>query len=156
MKINAYFFVLLLILCSYSQLNAQENDKKQIKISDLILFSDSLKQLPLQNTLNNTMLLKKENNTLPSSAQFKQAFINLKLPKNSDYEIAMKNLAMEELKERIREYKMDASLNYKNFIEQQTNKLYYAGQYPPNNLLNIFSWVKFIKALQNGDLKIKD
>jgi hypothetical protein len=156
MKINAYFFVLLLILCSYSRLFAQENGKKQIYISDLLLSPDSLKQLPLLNNLNNSMLLKKDNNKFPSKEEFSKAFINLKLPKNTDYEIAMRNLALEELKERIREYKMDGSMNYRNFIEQQTSKLYYAGQYPPNNLLNIFSWVQFFKALQNGDLKIKN
>jgi len=91
----------------------------------------------------------------PSREQFKQAFIALKVP-SDDYDIAMKNLALEDLKIMIRGYKMDGSMNYRNYIEQQTNKLYYAGQFPPNNLLNPVSWAQFIKAWQNGDFKRKD
>ncbi len=90
----------------------------------------------------------------PSREQFKQAFLALKVP-SDDYDIAMKNLALEDLKIMIRAYKMDGSMNYKNYIEQQTNKLYYAGQLPPNNLLNPIAWAQFIKAWQNGDFKKK-
>lgn len=91
----------------------------------------------------------------PSKEQFKKAFISLRVP-DDDYEIAMRNLALEEIKYMIRDYKMDGSMNYRNYIEQQTNKLYYNGQLPPNNLLNPFAWAKFIKAWQNGDFKRKD
>jgi len=91
----------------------------------------------------------------PSKEQFKQAFITLRVP-DDDYEIAMKNLAMEDLKFMIREFKMDGSMNYRNYIEQQVNRIYYAGQLPPNNLLNPFAWAQFIKAWQNGDFKRKD
>ncbi|MEI6694618.1 MAG: carboxypeptidase-like regulatory domain-containing protein [Bacteroidota bacterium] len=91
----------------------------------------------------------------PSREQFKQAFIALKVP-SDDYDIAIKNLALEDLKIMIRSYKMDGSMNYRNYIEEQTNKLYYAGQLPPNNLLNPFAWAQFVKAWQNGDFKKKD
>jgi len=91
----------------------------------------------------------------PSKEQFKQAFITLKVP-DDDYEIALKNLALEDLKFMIREMKMDGSMNYRNYIEQQVNRIYYAGQLPPNNLLNPFAWAQFIKAWQNGDFKRKD
>ncbi|NVN95324.1 MAG: carboxypeptidase-like regulatory domain-containing protein [Bacteroidetes bacterium] len=91
----------------------------------------------------------------PSREQFKQAFYALKVP-SDDYDIAMKNLALEDLKILVREYKMDGSMNYKNYIDQQINKLYYAGQLPPNNLLNPIAWAQFIKAWQNGDFKSKD
>jgi hypothetical protein len=91
----------------------------------------------------------------PSKEQFKRAFVNLRVP-DDDYEIAMRNLALEEIKYMIRDYKMDGSMNYRNYIEQQTSKLYYNGQLPPNNLLNPLAWAKFIKAWQNGDFKRKD
>jgi hypothetical protein len=91
----------------------------------------------------------------PSQEQFKQAFYALKVP-SDEYDIAMKNLATEDLKIKIKEFKMDGNMNYRNYIEQQTNKLYYAGQLPPNNLLNPFAWAQFIKAWQNGDFKSKD
>ena len=99
----------------------------------------------------------------PSKESFKNAFINLKV-KDDDYEIAMKNLAKEQIKDIIRNdkaagtdfdrFKMDGSMNYRYYVDQQVSKLYYSGQYPPNNLLNPFAWAQFLKALQNGDLKI--
>ncbi len=99
----------------------------------------------------------------PSKESFKNAFLNLKV-KDDDYTIAMKNLAKEEIKDIIRNdkaagtdfdrFKMDGSMNYRYFIDQQVSKLYYNGQLPPNNLLNPIAWSQFLKALQNGDLKI--
>lgn len=90
----------------------------------------------------------------PTKEQFKEAFINLYVP-DDDYERAKKNLARAEMKERTSNYKMDGSLNYKNYIDQQTSKLYYIGQYQPISILNPFAWAKFIKAWQNGDFKNK-
>lgn len=99
----------------------------------------------------------------PSKESFKNAFINLKI-KDDDYEIAMKNLAKEQIKDIIRNdkaagtdfdrFRMDGSMNYRYYVDQQISKLYYSGQYPPNNLLNPIAWAQFLKALQNGDLKI--
>ncbi len=99
----------------------------------------------------------------PSKESFKNAFVNLKV-KDDDYEIAMKNLAREQLKDIIRNdkaagtdfdrFRMDGSMNYRYYVDQQISKLYYSGQYPPNNLLNPLAWAQFIKALQNGDLKV--
>jgi hypothetical protein len=40
-------------------------------------------------------------------------------------------------------------------MQQQYTKLYYAGQYPPNNLLNPVAWAKFIKSWKEGKLKRK-
>jgi len=51
---------------------------------------------------------------------------------------------------------MDGSMNFKNQMQQQYSKLYYAGQLPPNNLLNPIAWAKFIQAWQNGDFKRKE
>ncbi len=90
----------------------------------------------------------------PTKDQFKEAFVNLHVP-DDDYERAKKNLARAELKERASNYKMDGSLNYKNYIDQQTSKLYYIGQYQPISILNPFAWAKFIEAWQNGDFKNK-
>lgn len=90
----------------------------------------------------------------PSRERFKEAFLNLDIP-DDDIERAHRNLAIEEIKERAANYKMDGSMNYRNYINSQVDKLYYAGQPPPNNLLNPFAWAKFIKAWRNGDFKIK-
>ncbi len=90
----------------------------------------------------------------PTIEQFKQAFVKTQIP-DDDYERAKKNLALEEMKERAEKYGMDASMNFKNYIENRTNKLYYAGQYPANNLLNPLAWAKFIQAWREGQFKSK-
>ncbi|HET6244994.1 MAG: carboxypeptidase-like regulatory domain-containing protein [Bacteroidetes bacterium] len=88
----------------------------------------------------------------PTKEQFKEAFLNLRIP-DDDLERAVKNLSLAELKERYNSMPMDGSMNFKNQMQQYQSKLYYAGQYPPNNLLNPIAWSKFIKAWKAGELK---
>ena len=90
----------------------------------------------------------------PTVKQFKQAFLELDIP-DDDMERARKNLALAKMKERMMNYSMDGSMNYKNYIDEKTSKLYYAGQLPPNNLLNPMAWAKFIEAWKEGDLKLE-
>lgn len=89
----------------------------------------------------------------PTLKQFKRAFVELDIP-DDDLERARKNLALSEMKERMWDMPMDGSMNYKNYVDQKTNKLYYAGQLPPNNLLNPMAWAEFIKAWKEGRFKI--
>lgn len=91
----------------------------------------------------------------PSKEQFKQAFLNLDLPED-DMARASKNMDRSDMKDQMVGMAMDASLNYKYSSQQYQSKLYYAGQYPPNNLLNPIAWAKFIKAWKNGDFKKKN
>ncbi len=91
----------------------------------------------------------------PSKEQFKQAFLNLNLP-DDDLARATKNMDRSDLKEQMVGMAMDASLNYKYSSQQYQSKLYYAGQMPPNNLLNPIAWAKFIQAWKNGDFKKKN
>ncbi len=86
--------------------------------------------------------------------QFKEAFLNLNIP-DDDIERAKKNLALQQLQHLMAETPMDGSLNYKNFMQQHYDKMYYAGQYPPINILNPFAWAAFFKALKDGDFKKK-
>lgn len=88
----------------------------------------------------------------PTVKQFKQAFVELDIP-DDDLERARKNLALAEMKDRIRKMPMDGSMNYRHYIKEKTSKLYYAGQLPPNNLLNPFAWAEFIKAWKEGKFK---
>jgi len=90
----------------------------------------------------------------PTKDQFKMAFLNLHIP-DDDLERAKKNLQLIEMHERFKNMGMDASQNFKNYMQEQTSRLYYAGQYPPTNLLNPLAWSKFIKAWKNGELKIE-
>lgn len=91
----------------------------------------------------------------PTKEQFKKAFLALELPED-DITRADRNMARSDTKERMTGMAMDASLNYKYNMQQYQSKLYYAGQLPPNNLLNPIAWAKFIKAWKNGDFKKKN
>jgi hypothetical protein len=51
---------------------------------------------------------------------------------------------------------MDAQMNYRNYIDNQTGKLYYFGQQQPFNIFNPFAWAQFIKAWKDGKFKSKE
>lgn len=91
----------------------------------------------------------------PTLEQFKQAFMKVEIP-DDDLERAKKNLALSEMKERYMNMPMDGSMNFKNLMDNKTSRLYYAGQYPPNNLLNPIAWAKFIQAWREGKFKRKN
>ena len=88
----------------------------------------------------------------PSPDQFKNAFLYT-VPPEDDYDRAMKNLALQELKERLPNLSPGADETYKYRVNQITQKLYYAGQLPPNNLINPLAWMQFIQAWKNGAFK---
>ena len=90
----------------------------------------------------------------PSKEQFAKAFVNTDIP-NDDYHRAKANLSRAEMKERMDAIPMDGAMNFQWQQKQYQSKLYYAGQYPPNNLLNPIAWAKFIEAWKKGDFKKK-
>lgn len=90
----------------------------------------------------------------PTKEQFRQAFLDLRLP-DDDMVFAQRNLEQAAMKERIEAMGMDGSMNFRYAMQQRTSQLYYAGQLPPNNLLNPIAWYKFIKAWQEGAFKRK-
>jgi hypothetical protein len=90
----------------------------------------------------------------PTYEDFKRAFLETKIP-DDDLEIARKNLQAADIRMRAEDYPMDASMNYRNYIDGQTSKLYYFGQQQPFNFLNPFAWSQFIKAWKDGKFKQK-
>jgi hypothetical protein len=90
----------------------------------------------------------------PTYEQFKEAFVNTNIP-DDDLARAQKNIV--ELQKRIKYdvVPMGASMNFRNTIDRKVSQLYYAGQMQPNNLLNVASWIQFIKAWKEGKFKIK-
>ncbi|MEI7725399.1 MAG: carboxypeptidase-like regulatory domain-containing protein [Bacteroidota bacterium] len=88
----------------------------------------------------------------PTLEDFKRAFVETKIP-DDDLEIARKNLLAADIRMRAEEYPMDANMNYRNYIDNQTSKLYYYGQIQPYNIFNPFAWAKFIKAWKDGKFK---
>lgn len=90
----------------------------------------------------------------PTADEFKKVFLNTRVP-DDDLERAKKNLDREEMKGKYETMAMDGSMNYKATMQQYQSRLYWAGQYPPNNLLNPFAWAQFVKMWREGKLKIK-
>lgn len=90
----------------------------------------------------------------PTKDQFRQAFLNLKVP-DDDYERARRNMALAEMRDMMFSLPLDGSGNYKALMMERQNKLYTAGQYPSISLLNPIAWAKFIEAWQRGDYKKK-
>ncbi|MBK6397469.1 MAG: carboxypeptidase-like regulatory domain-containing protein [Bacteroidetes bacterium] len=91
----------------------------------------------------------------PTKEQFKEAFIQLRIP-DDDLARAEKNLSEGKLAFLASGMAMDGSMNFKYAMEQNSTRLYYAGQLPPNNLLNPIAWSKFIQMWQNGAFKKKE
>ena len=88
----------------------------------------------------------------PSKEKFKDAFLSANVP-TDDLDRARANLAQAEMVQAAQGVAMDAGMAYNNVMRQQVAKNYYAGQAPPNNLLNPVAWSRFLQALNNGDLK---
>ena len=91
----------------------------------------------------------------PTKSQFKQAFLQLRVP-DDDYERALRNLSLAELRSRMQSLPLDGSGNYKASILETQDNLYRAGQYRSFSLLNPIAWAKFIEAWQRGDYKRKE
>lgn len=91
----------------------------------------------------------------PSKEEFKQAFINLQLP-DDDYTRAKKSLDKNNLDAIAINLPADGGLTFKYAMNEQTSRLYYAGQLPQNTLLNPIAWAKFIQAWKSGAFKRQD
>ena len=91
----------------------------------------------------------------PTLEDFKRAFVNTDIP-DDDLARAKKNLDPEEMRMRVENYPMNGRMNYNNYIETQTSKLYYFGQQQPFEIFNPFAWAKFIQAWKEGKFKRKN
>jgi len=89
----------------------------------------------------------------PSKDQFADAFVNLEID-NDAIKRAKARLSPQEMAFVYSNIGSDASLAYKYQSYQTLNQVYYKNQYAPNNLLNPYAWNKFLKSINNGDLKI--
>ncbi len=88
-----------------------------------------------------------------SKEELKHAFLNFDVPR-TDLDNAEKNLAAEEMRELVKGISTDAQGNYRYAMQQKYSQMVYRGA-APNQLLNPFAWVKFVKALKAGKLKIQ-
>jgi hypothetical protein len=90
----------------------------------------------------------------PSKEAFKKAFLDLNLP-STDLDRAKRNLILAEAKAHMQGMPMDAHANFINTMQQEYNRLYWAGQFPPDNLLNPLAWAQFLQAWKNGTLNFQ-
>jgi len=80
----------------------------------------------------------------PSRERFREAFLSLDIPAD-DYDIARRNILLSELRERARHSPMDAQMNFRHLTQQRADRMYWAGQQQPNNLLNPMAWAQFLR-----------
>jgi len=90
----------------------------------------------------------------PSREQFRDAFLNLRLP-DDDLQLAMRNLSPAEMMQRMENLPPDAYQSFQYQMASDNTKLYYSGGTPPINLFNPIAWAQFLQAWQNGDYKKK-
>ncbi len=91
----------------------------------------------------------------PTREQFRQAFLNVEVPED-DYDRAMRNLARAEMKERMENMPMDGGMNFRNYMNQHNQRLYYAGQAPPMRIFDPIAWAEFFKAWREGRFRRSD
>jgi hypothetical protein len=91
----------------------------------------------------------------PTEELFKEAILAMNLPMdpyaNSNY------LGDEVLAQMLRNMPMDATTNYKVYMEQQFYQMHNRNSYqdPLMAITNPFAWSKFIQAIKRGDFKRK-
>lgn len=90
----------------------------------------------------------------PTRAQFERDFVNTPVP-DDDIAIARRNNEAATLRALATVLPADGREAVSRQLRQQAQKLYYAGQQPPINLLNPAAWNEFIKAWKRGDFKKK-
>lgn len=93
--------------------------------------------------------------SLPTEELFKEALLALNLPVDDGRSVKNEHLNSDLLAYMAQVAPMDASLNYRNYIN---NQIYYQNdRFQPraNPLLNPFKWAQFIKSIKNGDFKKK-
>ncbi len=85
--------------------------------------------------------------------EFKQAFLNLKLPED-DMDRARKNIAL--LKTQIiLENSPNARQNFQYIMDRQYQETFNQGTVPSYQIFNPLAWVKFFEAIKRGDFKNK-
>jgi len=92
----------------------------------------------------------------PSNTYLKQEFLAMDV--TDDLQVRIQENLMAETLENLRVALVrDAKENARFALRQETDKLYYQGQLPPNymSIFNPTAWIKFFQAIKNGDFKKK-
>jgi CarboxypepD_reg-like domain len=90
----------------------------------------------------------------PSREQFERDFINTPVP-DDNISLARKNNDEATRRVLLSNLPSDGREASSQFLRQASNRAYYAGQLPPQNIFNPFAWAEFIKSWKRGDFKKK-
>jgi hypothetical protein len=90
----------------------------------------------------------------PTLAEFKEAFKNNRIP-DDDLTRAEKNMDPEQIAYMTAAMGMDGSMNFKNYMNEQSTRLYYNYQIPQQSIFDPIKWATFIQQWQNGAYKKK-
>ena len=85
----------------------------------------------------------------PSREEFEKAFVSMDIP-DDEYELARKNTEEARMRALSRYIPPDAGEATSMYFNRQAQNLYYAGQLPPQNILNPLAWAQFIQAWKRG------
>ncbi len=89
---------------------------------------------------------------LPSRQLFDYYFVKSDVP-DDDLARARKNLDREKLREEREKMGMDGRENQLYYLNQQAQRLYYAGQIPPMNIINPVDWAQLCEDWKRGEFK---
>jgi hypothetical protein len=91
----------------------------------------------------------------PTKEQFERDFVAVQIP-DDDIEIARKNTDASKRRILARSLPTDGRENSNMLLRNNSQRYYYNGQTPPQNIFNPFAWSEFIQAWKRGDFKNKD
>lgn len=91
----------------------------------------------------------------PTPDQFARDFVNTKVP-DDDIEVARQNNSEAKRRALMKMTPGDGGEATSMQMRNIATKASYAGQLPPNNLLNPAAWSEFIQAWKRGDFKNKN
>lgn len=89
----------------------------------------------------------------PSKPEFEKAFLNLELPVDPMMARAERNMLLADMKEAALTMNNDGNMAFRQTMQREYTKMYYAGQVPTSNLLNPIAWAQFVQAWKRGDFK---
>jgi hypothetical protein len=90
----------------------------------------------------------------PTREQFERDFVNTPVP-DDDIEIARQNNDAAKRRILARSLPADGREATNFALKQSSQRYYYSGQAPPQNIFNPFAWGEFVKAWKRGDFKKK-
>ena len=90
----------------------------------------------------------------PTPEQFARDFVNSKVP-DDDIEVARQNTSAAKRRILLQSTPADGGEAAKLQFGKIANRAVYAGQLPPQNLMNPAAWAEFIQAWKRGDFKSK-